>query len=223
MVPKNLISIYQKLYTAFGRQNWWPGETKDEIIIGAILTQSVNWKNVEKAIINLKQNDLCSLKAIHNADLNEIANRIKPTLYYNQKAAKLKSFTAKLFSRFNGSLDEFLNLNIIELRTEFLQINGIGPETADSIILYAAEKPIFVIDVYTKRIFSRLGLIDASTNYEEVQKYFMKNLPLKVKLFKDFHAQIVKLAKDFCTKKNPFCGRCPLSKTCLYKAELKVI
>ncbi|MCF7794555.1 MAG: endonuclease III domain-containing protein [Candidatus Cloacimonetes bacterium] len=216
MVQENLEQIYSLLFSHFGFQNWWPGETKDEIIIGAILTQSVSWQNVEKAIQNLKSENLCNLFAIHQAELGKIAKLIEPTFYFNQKALKLKNFTEMFYEKFRGNFDKLFALDLIDMRSEFLDLNGIGPETADSIILYAAEKPIFVVDAYTKRIFSRLGYVIEKWKYQEIQDFFMKNLPHKVGLFKDLHAQIVKLGKEYCRKRNPVCDVCPLGKMCKY-------
>ncbi len=216
---KILEKIYHSLINRFGFQNWWPGETKDEIIIGAILTQSVSWKNVEKAIDILKENKLCSLSKLKNTDQETIASLIKSTLYYNQKAKKLHNFISHLEKKYAGKLEKLFALDVNKLRAELLKIKGIGKETADSIILYAAEKPIFVIDSYTKRIFVRLGLAKDDWNYQILQNFFQTELPAKTDLFQDFHAQIVKLAKSYCTKKQPNCVNCPIKEFCDYYAE----
>ncbi len=217
----DLITIYNEIKYHFGHQNWWPGETVDEIIIGAILTQSVSWQNVERAIQNLKNEDLCSLSAIHHTETDEIAKLIKPTLYFNQKAKKLKNFTNFLYRNFDGISAELFSLNLYDLREQLLNISGIGPETADSIILYAADKPIFVVDAYTKRIFSRLGFVKENWNYKEIQLFFVQNLPVEVEIFQDFHAQIVKLGKEYCTKKNPKCNVCPVRGKCVNMRRAK--
>lgn len=209
-MKNTLIKIYNTLFTNFGHQNWWPGETKDEIIIGAILTQSVSWQNVEIAIQNLKRENICSLEAIHHAKIETISPLIRSTLYYNQKAKKLKNFTDFLFIEFDGKLDKLFSLELKELRDKLLNIDGIGPETADSILLYAGEKLIFVVDAYTKRIFTRLGLVGNDWSYHQLKRFFMENLPVEVELFQDFHAQIIRLGKEYCRKLNPKCGECPV-------------
>lgn len=211
---KFLLSIYHILQRHFGHQNWWPGESVDEIIIGAILTQGVSWQNVEKAIVNLKRNQLCSLKAIYHAQSCEISSQIKPALYYNQKTVKLKNFAAFLMERHNG--DFKLMFESENLRQELLSINGIGMETADSILLYAGAKPIFVIDAYTIRIFNRLLINKKEWNYRELQEYFMTDLTAETEFFRDYHAQLVMLAKFYCRKKNPVCSECPLLSLCQY-------
>ena len=218
-MKKKLIVIYNTLLSHFGHQNWWPGETRDEIIIGAILTQSVSWQNVETAINNLKRENLCNLEAIHHTYIETISPLIRSTLYYNQKAKKLKIFTDFLFDQFAGNLNAMFSLNLNELRTKLLEINGIGPETADSILLYAGGKPIFVVDAYTKRIFTRLGFAENNWNYKQLQDFFMENLPSDVDLFQDFHAQIVKLGKEYCRKNKPKCDGCPVKKICKYQSS----
>ncbi len=219
MVQKNinlsqeLKYIYRLLLNSFGPQNWWPAETTDEIIIGAILTQNVSWKNVETAIEKLKQYNLCTIEQIHHANIEEITPLIRSTLYYNQKAKKLKSFAEFLFTRYNGDPERMFRTEIAGLRTQLLQIKGIGEETADSILLYAGGKPVFVIDAYTKRIYSRLGITKPDWNYLQYQQFFMANLPQDVSLFNDYHAQIVHLGKHFC-KRKPLCDECPLNNFC---------
>jgi len=210
-----LALIYKTLLNSFGHQNWWPGETKDEIIIGAILTQSVSWKNVETAIENLKQNNLCTIQQIHNANIKEIAPLIRSTLYYNQKAKKLKNFANFLFQKYDGNLQKLFQTNTNILRKQLLSINGIGEETADSILLYAGNKCVFVVDAYTKRIFSRIGLFKPNWNYSQYQQFFMDNTVHDIELYKDYHAQIVYLGKHFC-KRKPLCNFCELKKVCNY-------
>ena len=218
-LPRKLKYIYEILLKTFGPQNWWPGETADEIIIGAILTQRISWKNVETAIENLKQSNLCTIEQIHNSNIEEIAPLIRSTLYYNQKAKKLKSFVEFLFTRYNGDLDRMFRTEIAELRRQLLQIKGIGEETADSILLYAGGKSVFVIDAYTKRIFNRLGLAEPAWNYNRYQEFFMDNLPRDVALFNDYHAQIVHLGKSVC-KIKPICNKCPLNNICKSRGEI---
>jgi endonuclease III related protein len=199
----NFLRIYNLLYKAYGPQYWWPCSTKEkkfEMIIGSILTQNTSWKNVEIAIKNLNDNDLIASDKIIKADINNLKKLIKSAGYYNQKAERLK-IVAKFFKE-NKSIT----------REKLLKVNGIGPETADSILLYAYNKPYFVIDAYTKRIFNRLELAKTES-YEELQKLFEANLPKEAQLFNEYHALIVKLAKEHC-KKKPECGNCPLNKVC---------
>ncbi len=178
-----------------------------------ILTQNTNWKNVEKAIINLNKNQLINIGKIIKINNKKLASIIRSSGYHNQKAIKLKNFCSFIFKNYNNDLMKFFNNDVKKLREELLELNGIGPETADSMILYAAEKPIFVIDAYTKRIFSRIGFKE--TTYDEFQELFMNNLELNEKLFNEYHALIVELGKGFC-KKVPICGKCPINKNCDY-------
>lgn len=213
---KTLISIFDKLLSFFGPQHWWPAESRFEIIVGAILTQNISWNNVEKAISNLKDKDLLSIDGILNTDIESLALLIKPAGYYNQKSRYLKNI-CKFIRENYGSLEEFLSQDSRKLRNELLKIKGIGPETADSIILYAAEKPVFVVDAYTKRIFYRIGLIKQNLSYNKVQQFFMDNLPREVNLYNQYHALIVKLGKQNCSNKNPDCKNCPLNDICKQK------
>ena len=199
--------IYNTLLTQYGKQYWWPAETRDEVVIGAILTQNTNWMNVSKAIENLKQRGFCSLVAISNIDIDSLAYLIRPSGYFNQKASKLKDFACSI------DLDELNALDLNKARVILLKKNGIGPETADSILLYALNKPIFVIDAYTIRLFSRLGLILKDTKYQTFQDYFMKNLNHDVELFNEYHALIVKHCVIHC-KKKPLCEACCLEYVC---------
>lgn len=224
MMTKKLLQIYQILHSQFGLQYWWPAETRDEIIIGAILTQCVSWQNVETAIEKLKRENLCSLEAIRKAKIEDLSPLIRSTLYFNQKAVKLKNFTEFLWGKYGGILDKMFRENLPKLREELLQIKGIGAETADSIMLYAGKMPVFVVDAYTKRIFSRMKLIDVNWNYQKVQQFFMENLPEDVDLYQDFHAQIIRLGKEYCRKMNPRCDGCSLRTICssASTAEIRV-
>jgi len=212
----HLEDIYARLRRQFGHRHWWPATTQEEVIIGAILTQSVSWSNASKAISNLKAHGLLSLEAIHKADSSNITSLIKCTRFYNQKAKKLKCFTGFLFNKYKGSLEALFSRSLSILRDELLHINGLGEETVDSILLYAGNKEIFVVDAYTKRIFSRLGIIDEKTSYRECQKFFMTNLNRDAKLYNDYHAQIVHLGHHCCKKSNPECMKCPLRQLCRF-------
>lgn len=209
-LKKILEKIYEKLYLDFGAQYWWPAETKFEVIIGAILTQNTSWQNVEKAISNLKSRGYVSLKKLNKIPEKKLAALIRPSGYYNIKASRLKSFIDHIYKNYGGNLGKMLDEPLEELRGELLKIKGIGPETADSIILYAADKPIFVIDAYTKRVLLRHKIIKKDASYHEIQKFFMDNLKNDAKFFNEYHALIVKLSKVFC-KKTPDCKNCPLS------------
>jgi len=211
-MDKDLLDIYNLLLKHFGPQKWWPADTEFEVIVGAILTQNANWKNVEKAIGNLRGNNLLEPEGIHRVGEKRLKALIRPAGYYNSKARKLKEFTDFLFEKYKD-LDEFLALPQEQLREQLLSVWGIGPETADSIVLYAAGKPSFVVDAYTRRIFSRLGFVDEKTGYDELKEFFENNLPKDVALYQEFHALVVELAKDCCRTK-PLCGECPLIGLC---------
>ena len=215
-MKQRLEAIYSLLLSKFGHRSWWPGDTKDEIIIGAILTQNVSWRNVKQAIGNLNQNHLLTLKAIHEADTDEIAPLIKSTRFYNQKTDKLKSFAQFLFGGYDGSLDLMFMEDVESLRAEMLKIKGLGEETVDSILLYAGGKSIFVIDAYTVRIFSRLGLTEEKWSYGKYQRFFMDHLDHDTDLFNDYHAQIVHLGHLYCHNNSPECGGCPLGRLCRF-------
>lgn len=205
-----LLSIYHKLYNTFGPQHWWPGDTPFEIIIGAILTQNTNWQNVEKAITNLKRNKCLTPSGLKNISLNKLARLIRPSGYYNIKARRLKEFINFLCSEYKSKVTLMAKENLPALRKKLLDVKGIGPETADSILLYALDKPIFVVDAYTKRILSRHNILDNHADYHKVQELFMNNLPKKTRLFNEYHALLVRAGKEFCKKKSPDCGKCPL-------------
>lgn len=205
-----LLQIYKRLYKFYGPQGWWPGHTRFEIIVGAILTQNTAWCNVEKAIINLKSEKLLSPEKVKSVSSRSLAALIRPAGYYNIKTKRLKNFIISLYSKYGGSLAKLSSENIDKLRKILLSINGIGPETCDSIMLYAFKKPIFVVDAYTKRVFSRHGFFNEGTGYHEVQKFFMDNLPKGERLYNEYHALIVRLGKEFCRTK-PNCEKCPLN------------
>ena len=206
-----LLKIYQSIYNYFGPLNWWPGASPFEVMLGAILTQNTAWKNVEKAINNLKKENLLEPQKLYRIKQEELAQLIKPSGYYNIKARRLKNFINLFINDFKGSTEKMFSGDSGELRKKLLNVNGIGPETADSILLYAGEKPFFVVDAYTRRIFSRHKLISEDSTYYQIQEFFIKNLDRDVKLFNEFHAQIVMLGKTVCTSKNPDCTKCPIS------------
>jgi endonuclease-3 related protein len=202
--------MFHLLLSRFGPQDWWPGETALEMMIGAVLTQNTNWKNVEKALKHLKDQHLLSLNGIHSLSLAELAQKIRPAGYYNVKAKRLKNLIEFVFDRYDGDLHGLLREETGILREGLLSVKGIGPETADCILLYAAGRPIFVIDTYTHRILSRHSMIDDQATYDELQTLFMDHLPDDPDLFNEFHALIVRTGKDYCRKK-PLCNDCPLN------------
>ena len=212
-IDEKLRQIYGRLYAAYGRQHWWPADSPFEVVVGAILTQSAAWVNVEKAIESLRAAGILSPEALLRIDLDELARLIYPAGYYNAKARKLKAFLEMLFDRHSGRLDALFALPLPQLRQGLLATHGIGQETADSIILYAAEKPSFVIDAYTRRVFPRLGIEPASDSYASWQAMFSEALPPDVQLFNEYHALIDRHAKTVC-RKVPLCPQCCLRQVC---------
>ena len=206
----DLLLIYESLLSRFGHQGWWPGDTPFEVIIGAILTQSVSWVNVEKAIQNLKEVGILEPGKLYKKDVSEIAPLIRSTRFYHEKAQKIKNFMNFLFDEYDGSLQKMSDEDTEILRQKLLKIKGFGEETVDSILLYACNKPVFVVDAYTKRVFSRYGLIKEGAGYKEIQTFFLDNLPQDVALYNDFHAQIVNLGKNIC-KSSPDCTICQIN------------
>jgi endonuclease III related protein len=201
--------LYELLRNRFRFRNWWPGETAFEVCVGAVLTQNTSWKNVEKAGHNLKSGQNLDSVKIYEMSQDALAELIRPAGYFNVKAGRLKAFVNFLMESYNGDLDLLLSRDIYQLRSELLAVHGIGPETADSIILYAAEKPIFVIDAYTRRVLERHGIISGDETYGAIQDLFHKYLPRDVALYNDFHAQFVAVGHHYC-KKKPLCENCPL-------------
>jgi len=203
------MDIYTRLYDRYGPQGWWPGQTPFETIIGAILTQNTNWKNVESALANLRTQNCLDLDKLHTMPAERIALLIRPAGYFNLKSQRLKSFLNWLFARHNGSIESLRNLPASTLREQLLGIKGIGPETADSICLYAFDKPVFVVDAYTARIFGRHGFLEPGCGYQEIQEMFHAGLDRNAELFNEYHALIVRLGKEHCNRK-PVCTGCPL-------------
>jgi endonuclease-3 related protein len=203
-------AIYDRLRAAYGPQHWWPADSPWEVIVGAILTQSAAWTNVEKAIANLKAAGILSPGGIQSTSQDALARLVYPSGYYNAKARKLKAFAQRLHDAYQDQLERLFALDLDMLRAELLSIHGVGPETADSIILYAAGKPSFVIDAYTRRIACRLTLAEPSVSYQELRFLFMASLPPDAPLFNEFHALLVRLAKTAC-RKRPVCHQCPLT------------
>ena len=206
-----LEDIYQRLLAHFGSQDWWPAETPFEVMVGAILTQNTNWQNVEKAIARLKENNLLSLAAMAALPVEELAEYIRPAGYYNIKAGRLKNLFTMIEEQWDGDLDYLLAQPAQTLREQLLAVKGIGPETADSMVLYAAEQPVFVVDAYTHRILFRHEIISEEYGYFEIQELFTDNLEEDCRLFNEYHALLVQAGKHFCKKSKPQCGQCPLA------------
>ena len=207
-----LLKIYNQLYNHFGPQHWWPADSPFEVMVGAILTQSTNWGNVEKAIANLKKAKLLNPRTIFDIRNSTLENSIRPSGYYKQKAKKLKAFVRFFIQEYQGSIKKMQAGKLSELRQELLAVHGIGPETADSILLYALDKPSFVVDAYTRRIGQRLRLFKFD-DYHKIKDFFEENLPKRVKLYNEYHALLVALGKYYC-RPRPKCEMCPLKHLC---------
>ena len=206
---QRLMTIFEVLLSTFGPRHWWPGDSSLEVMVGAILTQNTSWRNVEKAVKNMKDQGVLDMTRLAEIDEGELAQIIRPAGFYNIKSRRLKTFITDFHRRFNGTIEGTAAVTTPELRNYLLAINGIGPETADSILLYALERPVFVVDAYTRRFLKNHGLHDGSCDYHEIQRFFMDNLAEDTYIFNEFHALIVRLCQDRCRKK-PDCSSCPL-------------
>lgn len=220
--PKNretLMAVFHKLLQHFGPRGWWPGETPFETCIGAILVQNTSWTNASMAIKNLKEESLLSPQTLYATSLDRLARAIRPAGFFNVKAKSVKVFVEFLCKEHGGELDRFFELPNTLLREKLIQLKGIGPETADSIGLYAAGRSFFVVDAYTHRIFGRLGLYEGPPTsrggYQALQDFFHRWLPKNTELFNEYHALLVELGKEFCHPK-PICPPCPLRSMCLF-------
>ncbi|MCJ2163877.1 MULTISPECIES: endonuclease III domain-containing protein [unclassified Pseudodesulfovibrio] len=205
-----LMDMFETMKTALGPSHWWPGDTPFEISIGAILTQNTNWQNVEKAIANLKANDLLDAEAMHGLDMTELAELIRPAGYYNIKARRIHHFLEFLRNEVDFDLPALKKHSLYDLRPKVLNINGIGPETADCILLYALGFPTFVVDTYTARLMGRHGLAYEDIDYHGLQTIFMDALPEDVALYNEYHALVVRVGANWCKKKAGLCETCPL-------------
>jgi endonuclease III related protein len=205
-----LTDVFHRLLDVFGPQHWWPGETPFEVIVGAVLTQNTSWQNVERAIGKLKDADLLDPQALYGVAVEELEELIQPAGYFRVKARRLRCLLEFLVDRYGGSLDAMFQTNLSTLREELLSVHGIGPETADSILLYAGGLPSFVVDAYTHRVFARHGWIGYDADYHQIQDYVHGELAQDSPTYNEFHALIVRLGKDFCKKSNPKCAECPL-------------
>jgi endonuclease-3 related protein len=205
-----LEEVYRRLLDAFGPQKWWPGDSQFEILVGAVLVQNTNWQNVERAIRNLRAADLMEPRALYDVPAEELEDLIRPAGYYRVKAERLRALLRFVVDHYGGSLEKMFRRPLEELRCELLGVHGVGPETADSILLYAGGMPTFVVDAYTYRVFGRHGWIDLESDYRHIQEYFHDRLPANAPMYNEYHALLVNLGKHFCKKSKPLCESCPL-------------
>jgi endonuclease-3 related protein len=206
-----LTNIHDRLLTAFGPQHWWPGESPFEVLVGAVLVQNTSWKNVERAIANLRDAGLMSPRALYELPPDELAELIRPAGYFQVKTKRLRHLLKFVLDEYDGSLDAMFQMSLPTLREKLLAVHGIGPETADAILLYAGGLPTFVVDTYTHRVLARHGWIGYEAGYDEIKDYFESNLPQDAPLFNEFHALLVRVGKDFCRRTAPKCEQCPLA------------
>lgn len=209
-----LQQLCDRLAAHFGPLHWWPAQSPFEVVIGAILTQNTAWRNVEYAIANLRQAQALSPTALRQLEEAQLQQLIRPAGFFRQKAERLQLFVAHLFAAHHGELSRLLSGELDAVRRELLALKGVGPETADSILLYAGGRPSFVIDAYTRRLFTRLGLLQGKESYEQIRALFMAHLPPDPDLFNEYHALIVETCKTFCRKRAPLCPACPLLADC---------
>lgn len=202
--------LYRRLSEHYGPQHWWPGETPLEILVGAVLTQNTNWSNVTRAISNLRERGLLTFDALVDAPVAEVADCIRPSGYYNLKAVRLANLLRMIAVQYHGDLLALLADDTARARTHLLSVKGIGPETADAILLYAGNHAVFVVDAYTHRILSRHGLAPEECDYAELQEILTSSLPADYRIYNEYHALLVRTGKDYCKKNNPLCGNCPL-------------
>lgn len=202
--------LYHRLYEHYGPQHWWPGETPFEVMVGAVLTQNTSWTNVTRAIDNLRAKGLLTFDALAAAPVAEVSACIRPSGYYNLKAIRLLNLLRMITVQYHGDLLALLEDDTASARANLLSVKGIGQETADAILLYAGNHPLFVVDAYTHRILSRHGLAPEECDYTELQELLTSSLPADYQLFNEYHALLVRTGKDYCKKGNPLCGACPL-------------
>jgi endonuclease-3 related protein len=208
-ISAGLNDIYERLWKAYGPQHWWPAESLLEVMVGAVLTQNTNWRGVEKSIAKLKQHNLLVFHELQTVATEKLAQLIKPAGYFNLKARRLKNLIEFVTEAYAGDFETMTRVETGRLRKELLAVNGVGPETADSVLLYGFQRPVFVVDTYTCRVLSRHGLIGEKVSYQEVQELFSKHLPLDLTVFNEYHALLVKVGKLHCQRR-PSCHGCPL-------------
>jgi endonuclease-3 related protein len=218
-IETELLCLYRTLLDHFGPLNWWPADSPFEVVIGAILTQNTAWTNVELAIANLKEEQTLSPERLSDIPIDQLEELIKPSGFFRQKANRLQNLSRYLVTEWQSNLNDFCSGPLDEARERLLARPGIGPETADSILLYAAYRPSFVVDAYTRRIFERVGVLWGNETYAEVRQIFMQTLPEDVALYNEYHALIVQLAKTCCKKRKPLCNKCPICKLCRFGSQ----
>jgi len=206
---RQLERYYRRLLKAYGPQHWWPADSRFEVMIGAILTQNTAWRNVERAVANLKREGLMTPGALDRVSLSRLAEMIRPSGYFRVKAGRVKAFVRFMIQRYAGDIERMMSEPVASLRSKLLSVKGIGPETADSILLYAGDVPVFVIDAYTRRVLSRHRLTSSKVSYDQLQRFFMDHLPSRADLYNEYHALLVKVGKEHC-KPTPACQGCPL-------------
>jgi endonuclease-3 related protein len=209
-LSQDLLKIYKRLYESLGSQYWWPGDTLFEVMVGAILTQNTNWRNVSAAIDNVKRAQLLDPKKMLK-HRRKIQNLIKPSGFYKLKSKRLNAFLEYFVNNYKGKVENMKKRKTEVLRTELLRLPGIGFETADSMLLYALSRPVFVVDAYTRRIFSRHHIFKYELAYDDIRNIFEKNLPRRVRIYNEYHALLVKIGKEYCKKNEPLCSTCPLN------------
>jgi len=201
--------IYKTLLDHFGPQDWWPGESPFEVMVGAVLTQNTNWKNVSRAIENLRAADVLDPVEMYELDPEKLAELIRPAGYFRLKTKRLRNLLELIVDRYDGDLDRMLASDLETLREELLSVNGIGPETADSILLYAGDQPTFVVDAYTQRVLVRHELIAPEADYHQIKDFFQRHLPREAPLYNEYHALLVRVGNAHC-RRRPKCEGCPL-------------
>lgn len=206
-----LLRAYEQLLAAFGPQHWWPGDSPFEVIVGAVLVQNTAWRNVERAIQNLRDHDVMRPHALYALPTEELTELIRPAGYYQVKTRRLRSLLKFILDEYNGSLDVMFETEPSTLREQLLSVHGIGPETADAILLYAGGLPTFVVDTYAHRILARHGWIDYDADYHQIKDLFESTLPAEAPLFNEYHALLVRVGKDYCKRSIARCDACPLA------------
>ena len=205
-----LWGYYRRLFHLLGPQHWWPAQTRLEVVLGAVLTQNTGWKNAETALRKLRRIGWLRLAALRKAPVEELAQAIRPAGFYRQKAQTIRNFLNFLHSSCGGSLNRMFRRPTVELRKQLLSVRGLGPETVDSILVYAGHRPSFVVDAYTRRVLERHRLIKPRTGYDQIQALFHSSLPPDAQLFNEYHALMVEIGKRYCRRSNPDCTACPL-------------
>jgi endonuclease-3 related protein len=204
------LQVYERLLNVFGPQQWWPGDSPFEIMVGAVLVQNTAWRNVERAMENLREAGVMEPHALYALPPRELAELIRPAGYFQVKAKRLRNLLKFVIDEFDGSLDAMFRTSLPTLREQLLAVHGIGPETADAILLYAGGLSTFVVDTYTHRILARHGWIDYDTDYHQIKDYFEFTLPADAQLYNEYHALLVRVGKDYCKRTGPKCDLCPL-------------